>query len=71
MNELTKTEEKKGILYRVSEDFPEPGVRFIDLTPSLVNANYRAAILSAMIYHINYEIGDVDMIISPDARGFL
>lgn len=71
MNELTKTEEKKGILYRVSNDFPEPGVRFIDLTPSLVNANYRAAILSAMIYHINYEIGDVDMIISPDARGFL
>ena len=48
MNELLKTEEKKGILYRVSNDFPEPGVRFIDLTPSLVNANYRAAILSAM-----------------------
>ena len=71
MNELTKTEEKKGILYRVSEDFPEPGVRFIDLTPSLVNTNHRMAILSAMVNHIENEIGDVDMIISPDARGFL
>ena len=71
MNELTKTEEKKGILYRVSEDFPEPGVRFIDLTPSLVNTSHRMAILSAMVNHIENEIGDVDMIISPDARGFL
>lgn len=71
MNELTKTEEKKGILYRVSEDFPKPGVRFIDLTPSLVNTNHRMAILSAMVNHIENEIGDVDMIISPDARGFL
>lgn len=71
MNELTKTEEKKGILYRVSEDFPELGVRFIDLTPSLVNTNHRMAILSAMVNHIENEIGDVDMIISPDARGFL
>ena len=56
MNELTKTEEKKGILYRVSEDFPEPGVRFIDLTPSLVNTNHRMAILSAMVNHIENEI---------------
>ena len=71
MNELTKTEEKKGILYRVSEDFPEPGVRFIDLTPSLVNTSHRMAILSAMVNYIENEIGDVDMIISPDARGFL
>lgn len=71
MNELTKTEEKNGILYRVSEDFPEPGVRFIDLTPSLVNANNRMAILSAMTNQIENEIGDVDIIISPDARGFI
>jgi len=60
-----------GISYRVTEDFPSKGVRFIDLTPSLINTNYRMNILSKMVNHIENDVGDIDAIICPDARGFL
>lgn len=70
-NILTKTEEKNNILYRVCLDFPEKGVRFIDLTPSLINTKYRISILSSLVNHIENEAGDIDGIISPDARGFI
>ena len=71
-NSLTKTEEKKGILYRVCDDFPEKGVRFIDLTPSLINTSNRIKLLSKLVNFIENEFGeDIDGIISPDARGFI
>ena len=63
--------EKNDILYRVSQDFPEPGVKFIDLTPSLVDTKTRMRLLSKLVNYIENEVRDVDVIICPDARGFL
>lgn len=70
-NKMSDVETKQGILYRKCNDFPEYGVTFIDLTPSLINPNYRMSILSKMVNYIENHIGDVDAIICPDARGFL
>jgi adenine phosphoribosyltransferase len=68
---LNNVKEKNEILYRVADNFPEDGVRFIDLTPSLIRTNYRLNILSKMVNHIENELGDIDAVVSPDARGFI
>ena len=70
-NFLTKCKEKDGILYRVCHDFPEEGVKFIDLTPSIINTECRMNLLSNLVNHIKNEVGEIDGIISPDARGFI
>lgn len=70
-NFLTKCKEKNGILYRVCHDFPEEGVKFIDLTPSIINTECRMNLLSNLVNHIKNEVGEIDGIISPDARGFI
>lgn len=70
-NLLTKTEEKNNILYRVCLDFPEKGVKFIDLTPSIINEKTRMKLLSILTNYIENEVGDIDAIICPDARGFI
>lgn len=71
MNKQFDINEVNGILYRICEDFPETGVRFIDLTPSLINSIYRMQLLSKMVNHIENETDRIDGIISPDARGFI
>lgn len=76
MNAMSKKkkaelETKEELLYRVCQDFPEEGVKFIDLTPSIIDVNSRMCVLSNMVNHIENEVQNVDIIISPDARGFL
>ena len=66
-----KTNEKYGILYYACDDFPSEGVRFIDLTPSIINTNCRMNLLSKLVNYIENEVKDVDVIICPDARGFI
>lgn len=61
---------KNNILYRVEEDFPEKGVRFIDLTPSLIYTYHRNMILMKMIEHAK-ELKNVEFVMCPDARGFI
>lgn len=69
---LAEPKTKDCIYYKVAEDFPEEGVRFIDLTPSIVSPNHRTKILSKMVNYIENELeDDIDAIISPDARGFI
>lgn len=63
--------EKYGILYRDEENFPEDGVKFIDLTPTLMHRDHKRYVLSRLVNYIENEITDVDYIVSPDARGFL
>lgn len=63
--------EKHGILYRITNDFPEDGVKFIDLTPSLIDTNCRTKLLSRLVNYIENEVENIDIIICPDARGFL
>lgn len=63
--------EKYGILYRDEENFPEDGVKFIDLTPTLMHRDHKMNILSRLVNYIDNEITDIDYIVSPDARGFL
>lgn len=64
-----------NILYKMYNDFPIGGVEFIDLTPSLLNYEVTDEIINEMIklYFSNIEEAkkNVDMIISPDARGFI
>ncbi|WP_168121648.1 adenine phosphoribosyltransferase [Paenibacillus sp. HB172176] len=54
---------------RVIPDFPQPGIRFKDITTLLKNGEvYRAAIeeMRAAVEHMN-----IDVIAGPEARGFV
>lgn len=54
---------------RVIPDFPQPGIRFKDITTLLKNPTaYQAAIdeLKAMVKHL-----EIDLIAGPEARGFV
>ncbi len=54
---------------RVIEDFPQPGVRFKDITTLLKNGEaYRASIdaIAEQVKHL-----DIDVIAGPEARGFV
>ncbi len=54
---------------RVIPDFPQPGIRFKDITTLLKEPTaYQAAIdeLKAMVKHL-----DIDLIAGPEARGFV
>lgn len=68
MNNVNKT---KDILYRVQKNFPITGVNFIDLTPTLVNNEHLQKATNALKNKILENTGDIDYIVSPDARGFL
>lgn len=54
---------------RVIPDFPQPGIRFKDITTLLKNPTvYQAAIdeLKALVQHL-----EIDLIAGPEARGFV
>lgn len=48
-------------------NFPKPGIIFKDVAPLLANTNAFKASIDLMASYLD----DVDVIISPDARGFL
>lgn len=62
---------KNSISYNVVEDFPSDGVRFIDLTPSIIDSTIRNNLLNNIVNFIKANYKDIDYIICPDARGFL
>ncbi len=68
---MKKIEETRNILYRVQEDWPIEGVDFVDLTPTLTSGENFKKVATAMKNMILENSGDIDYIVSPDARGFL
>lgn len=68
---MKEIKEFKNILYRVALDWPNDGVNFVDLTPTLNNAESFRVVATALKDKIVEESGDIDYIVSPDARGFL
>lgn len=54
-------------LTRWADDFPEPGVRFADLTPVFADAKAFRDIVDALVA----VGGDADLVAGIDARGFL
>ena len=59
------------ILYRVEKNWPIDGVDFVDLTPTLTDKDSFKSVAGALANKILENSGDVDYIVSPDARGFL
>ena len=51
------------------DDFPEPGVEFIDLTPVFANADAFPVIVDGLAAGHDYQ--DIDVVAGLDARGFL
>ncbi len=68
---MKKIEQRRDILYRVQEDWPIEGVNFIDLTPTLTSGKNFKKVATALKNMILENDGDIDFIVSPDARGFL
>lgn len=66
-----KIEQAGDILYRVQKDWPIEGVNFVDLTPTLTNGENYKNVATAMKNMILENNGEIDYIVSPDARGFL
>eukprot|EP01070_Trichotokara_eunicae_P002807 Trichotokara_eunicae@DN2931_c0_g1_i1.p1 len=59
-----------GANFGVHENFPIPGVRFIDLMPVLDNKTaFQNLILK--LQQASLELGDFDSIAAPEARGFI
>lgn len=59
--------EKKNLKYNVINDYPSEGVRFIDLTPCLMDNKSFSKIVHKMCLLIKK---DYDYIIATEARGF-
>ncbi len=68
---MKKVERTGDILYRIQEDWPIERVTFVDLTPTLTSGENFKKVATAMKDIILENSGDVDYIVSPDARGFL
>lgn len=66
-----KVEASGDILYRVQTDWPIEGVNFVDLTPTLTTGENFKKVATTMANMILENSGDIDYIVSPDARGFL
>lgn len=56
-------------LLREVPDFPEPGIRFWDLTPVLADPMGLAATVELLVETVGEE--DVDVVVGIEARGFL
>nr|WP_318024490.1 adenine phosphoribosyltransferase [Mycoplasmopsis gallinacea] len=54
-------------LIRDVKDFPKPGIIFKDISPLLANGEALSYTIDQIASHCN----DVDVIVGPDARGFL
>ncbi|MGB6182331.1 MAG: adenine phosphoribosyltransferase [Rhodococcus sp. (in: high G+C Gram-positive bacteria)] len=67
---MTGSDEGSDVVARLTrwaDDFPEPGVRFADLTPVFADAHGLRTVVTALA-----EVGsDVDAVAGIDARGFL
>ena len=50
-------------------DFPKPGIVFKDITPLLGNAPVFNAVIE--VYASHYKDEAVDVIVGPEARGFI
>lgn len=68
---MKKVEKTRDILYRVQEDWPIEGVNFVDLTPTLTSGENFKKVATAMKDMVLENSGNIDYIVSPDARGFL
>lgn len=62
---------KKLLVYGTYENFPKTGVRFIDLTPSLLDSKVSKKITYELMMLYEEQKDIIDYIISPDARGFI
>lgn len=60
-------------LFRVVEDFPKPGISFIDITSILENGTSRTLVKESLTKNINETFGGtwVDKIVGIESRGFL
>jgi adenine phosphoribosyltransferase len=52
------------------KDFPEPGISFKDITPILQSAELFGKVNTALVDFTKC-FGDVDLVVSPESRGFL
>ncbi len=71
LKEMIEIKEVNNILYRIQKDWPIEGVNFVDLTPSLNDADKFYEICLNLKKKILAKCGDIDYIVSPDARGFI
>jgi adenine phosphoribosyltransferase len=52
------------------KDYPEPGISFKDITPVLQSAELFSKVNTALV-DLTKCFGDVDLVVSPESRGFL
>ena len=52
-------------------DFPQPGIVFKDITPLLADAAALDAAVRGLAAAVRERLGDVDVVIAAEARGFL
>ena len=60
-----------GRLVRNIPDFPTPGVVFKDITPIMADAAALDHAISALAGDVRERLGQVDVVIAAEARGFL
>jgi len=74
MNNIIEELKKQGEIIRESvaqiKDYPEPGIEFKDITPILQSPELFNKVNTAMV-DMTKCFGDVDLVISPESRGFL
>ena len=56
---------------RVIPDFPKPGIVFKDITPVMADAAALDHAVSALAGDVRERLGEVDVVIAAEARGFL
>jgi adenine phosphoribosyltransferase len=65
---------KQGEIIKLSvaqiKDYPEPGIEFKDITPILQSPELFNKVSTALV-DMTKCFGDVDLVISPESRGFL
>jgi adenine phosphoribosyltransferase len=54
---------------RVIPDFPQPGIRFKDITTLLKNGQVYQSVINEMVEH--WKDSEIDVIAGPEARGFV
>lgn len=77
MSGLSTASDDVARLTRWADDFPEPGVKFADLTPVFADAKAFRNVIDAMVeaersLRSEHRVGDgADLVAGIDARGFL
>jgi adenine phosphoribosyltransferase len=57
-------------LIRTVPNFPEPGIKFYDITTLLKNASAFQQAIDALVDHYNHRT-DIDLVVGIEARGFI